>query len=129
MIRTLIKWLTPPTPRLKRKPTPLTERELIRMESKVGGRLFGITPPDRRREFFCLDAKTWVWYEEWTNQETNQRTHMTTRYEIRGNAIIKIQNATQPELLQGEELVNFTDAVRSYYYQVADKVYRRPVMH
>ena len=43
----------------------MTERELIQLESEIGAQLFGEIPKGHRREFFCLDEKTWIWYEEW----------------------------------------------------------------
>ena len=48
-------------PRLRK----VTRRDLIRMESKIGATVFGPVPANHRREFFCLDEHTWVWYEEY----------------------------------------------------------------
>lgn len=108
------------------QPQPVTGQELIRREAKVGSNIFGIVPPDRRREFFNLDSSTWIWYEEWTDQK-GRRHAVTTRYELRGSVILKIQGDAHPEKLTGEELRNFSEAVRNYYYRVAAEVYNRPV--
>lgn len=39
-------------------------REAIQEEAKVGAKVFGPVPAGVRREFFCLDERTWVWHEE-----------------------------------------------------------------
>ena len=56
------KWLKMPKNRPLKQ---LTERDLIRLESEIGAQLFGPLPKGRRREFFCLDASTWIWHEEY----------------------------------------------------------------
>ena len=48
-------------------------RNLIRHEAKIGGILFGLVPEGGRREFFCLDARTWVWHEEWIDENGQYR--------------------------------------------------------
>jgi hypothetical protein len=48
----------------------LTERELLQLESEIGAKLFGEVPAGHRREFFCLDEKTWIWHEEWIDPKT-----------------------------------------------------------
>lgn len=116
-------WLTPP--KINRVPK-LTDRDLIRQESKIGSRLFGIVPPDRKRDFFCLDDHTWIWHEEW---ETPQgRSVVTTRYELRGNQIIKIQSGAAPTPVHGQELQNLTQAIQVYYHRVMNEVYKRPIL-
>ena len=42
-------------------------RALLHYEAKIGGEIFGPVPQGTRREFFCLDERTWVWHEEWTD--------------------------------------------------------------
>lgn len=64
---------------------------LIRHEAKIGGEVFGPIPAGHRREFFCLDERTWVWHEEW--HDVNGQPHvMTTRYDVRPDGILKAQN-------------------------------------
>lgn len=66
-------------------------RNLIRHEAKIGGEVFGAVPRGHRREFFCLDEHTWVWHEEWVDQ--NRQTQVrTTRYDVRPDGILKSQH-------------------------------------
>jgi hypothetical protein len=68
-----------------------SERELIQLESNVGRELFGPVPKGRQREFFCLDDKTCIWYEGYKNADGKQES-MTTRYEIQGDKVMKVQD-------------------------------------
>ncbi len=106
--------------------TTLTERDLINAESKLGGTLFGPVPKGHRREFFCLDEHTWVWYESITNPETNKTTTLTTRYEIRGNKILKIQDGQPHRYTTLEETKNLTTAISQYYELIKRYIYARP---
>lgn len=101
----------------------LTTRDLIRMESKIGADLFGPIPKGHRREFFCLDEHTWVWYEEWIDSSTKKKQSVTTRYEIHENGIIKVQDDQPYQVVEGEELQNFITAIQLYYEQVVRGVY------
>lgn len=103
----------------------LTERELIQLESDIGSQLFGPIPAGNRREFFCLDATTWIWYEEWIDVETGKQKTTTTRYEVHDNGILKAQEGAHYSYLEGEELQNLTLAIQMYYEQVARKIYKR----
>ncbi len=97
----------------------LTVRDLIRMESKIGAQLFGPVPKGHRREFFCLDERTWIWHEEWVDPQTKRKQVITTRYEIRNNGVLKIQDNT----VEGEELKNLITAIQLYYEQVVRSIY------
>lgn len=45
--------------KVERPLKPLTERQLIELESEIGKQLFGLIPADHyKRDFFCLDEKT-----------------------------------------------------------------------
>jgi hypothetical protein len=103
----------------------LTQRDLIRMESKVGSAVFGPIPANHRREFFCLDEHTWVWYEEWVDEATGQRREMTTRYEVHPNGVLKVQDGQPYTLVEGDELRNLAIATRMYREQVMRGVYHR----
>jgi hypothetical protein len=103
----------------------LTERELIQLESEIGSQLFGDIPKGHRREFFCLDEKTWIWYEEWTDPTTNKRHNMTIRYEVHSNGILKVQEGARYSFIEGAELQNLLAATTMYYEQVARGVYKR----
>lgn len=110
----------------KYKPRQLkkvSERGLIEMESQIGSQLFGPVPAGHRRDFFCLDENTWVWHEEWVDENTGQKRSSTTRYEIHNNGILKAQDGINYRFIEGEELVNLTYAINLYYEQVMRGVY------
>lgn len=90
---------------------------LIHFEARIGGQLFGNVPKNHRREFFCLDAHTWVWHEEWVDQQ-GKRQVVTTRYDVRPNGILKSQGHMQYQSLTVEEAKNFRRAVRLYNKRV-----------
>ncbi|HEX6461712.1 MAG TPA: hypothetical protein VFZ58_00370 [Candidatus Saccharimonadales bacterium] len=102
-----------------------SERDLLRMESAIGRQLFGPIPVGHQREFFCLDARTWIWYESWYNPETKKRHEHTTRYEVHSNGIIKIQEGQPYIVLEGQELKNLEMAVQIYHERVMRDVYNR----
>lgn len=103
----------------------LSERELIQLESQIGGELFGPVPADHRRDFFCLDKNTWIWHEEWTDIDSGAPVMVTTRYEVHDNGILKAQEGKQYHFLEGDELNNLYVAIRMYYEEVAQRVYGR----
>lgn len=102
----------------------LTERELLQLESEIGAKLFGEVPAGHRREFFCLDEKTWIWYEEWVDPKTKKRQQTTTRYEVHEKGILKVMEGARYMFIQGAELDNLVLATRMYYEQVARHVYK-----
>lgn len=124
LLRTIITLLTGSPKDLPKKPRALTERELIRYESEIGRHLFGPIPKGHTREFFCLDESTWVWHEEWRDEQNKKQTR-TTRYEIHSNGILKVRDGGHYQYLEGQELENFSLAVRLYYEQVLRSLYRK----
>lgn len=100
-------------------------RRLLQEEARIGGELFGPIAPNGRREFFCLNETTWIWHEEWTDQN-NQHRVVTTRYDIRPNAIIKSQDNQPHRELSREEAVNFGEAVKIYSKRVLGEIYSYP---
>lgn len=100
-----------------------TRRDLIRMESRIGGKLFGPVPKGHRREFFCLDRYTWVWYEEWVDPATHKRVSTTTRYEVHDNGVLKVQQGQPYRFVEGQELTNLVWAMHLYYEEVARQIY------
>ncbi len=97
--------------------------DLIRYEAKIGGQLFGPVPSNHRREFFCLDEHTWVWYEEWPDKMGRSRS-LTTRYDVRPNGIFKTQgNSVYVEVGQ-EELSNLHQASQLYAKKVIPELSR-----
>ena len=101
----------------------LTERELIEIESEVGRHIFGPIEKGHSREFFCLDEHTWVWHEEWVDDQKKKQSR-TTRYEIHENGILKVRDGGHYQYLENEELQNFGLAVRMYYEQVMRGIHR-----
>jgi hypothetical protein len=96
-------------------------RKLIRHEAQIGGELFGPVRPGGRREFFCLDAHTWVWHEEWID-DNGQHQFATTRYDVRANGIVKSQNGVyKPVSLQ--EARNLRSAAHMYQERVKQELY------
>lgn len=121
MIRKLFKQLS--GSRIKQP----SESDLIRMESVIGGRLFGPVPHGHNRQFFCLDERTWIWYESWTDYSGNHRS-MTTRYEVRPDGIIKAQDGKIYTYVNEKEARNLVQAVQLYYQEVAREIYHKPVL-
>ena len=102
----------------------LTERELIQLESEIGGTLFGPIPAGHARQFFNLDKTTWIWYEEFSDK-SGKKHSVTTRYEVQEKGILKAQDGAKYSYLEGQELENFAVAVQAYYEQVMRGVYKR----
>ena len=97
-------------------------RDLIRREAKVGGKLFGPTTPQGRREFFCLDEYTWVWHEEWLDQ-AGLRHAVTTRYDVRPNGVLKAQDQQPYQYVNLDEAKRLYKAVSMYNRQVDTELY------
>lgn len=123
-IKNVLALLTGSPKDIKWSPKALTERELIEYESEIGRHLFGPIPKDHKREFFCLDDHTWVWYEEWKDENKKVQSR-TTRYEVHVNGILKVRDGGHYTYLEGQELENFGLSVRLYYEQVMRGIYRR----
>jgi hypothetical protein len=112
-------------PKDKKRPfKTLSERELLQLESEIGAKLFGDVPTGHRREFFCLDEKTWIWYEEWLDPKTNKPDRRTVRYEVHANGILKVQEGARYSFITGTELDNLLAATTMYYEQVMRGVYK-----
>jgi hypothetical protein len=92
-------------------------RDLIRREAKIGGQLFGPVANGHRREFFCLDENTWVWYEEWTDTSGNRQAK-TTRYDVRPNGIIKAQDGQPSQFIELQEAQNLCQAMDLYKQRI-----------
>ena len=100
----------------------LTERELIELESQIGRQLFGPIPAGHKRDFFCLDEKTWVWHEEWKDGKNTQT--QTVRYEVQPTGILKVQSGRVYKYIEAEELEDLAVAVRMYYEQTMREIYK-----
>lgn len=99
-------------------------RNLIRHEAKIGGTLFGPVRPGGKREFFCLDEKTWVWHEEWVDSN-KQHQSKTTRYSVRPNSILKAVNGGGYQLVSDDEARHLRDAARLYEQKIKTQLYDR----
>ncbi len=99
-------------------------RNLIRHEAQIGGTLFGPMPNGGKREFFCLDERTWIWHEEW-NDATGQRKTKTTRYDVRPNGILKAQDGMAQQFVTEEEAQHLRDAAVLYRQRVKSQLYNR----
>lgn len=127
LIKQAMKLIIGDDPRkiIKRPLKPLTDRQLIKLESEIGRTLFGNVPAGHTREFFCLDAETWVWYEEWLDEYGKQKSH-TIRYEVHPNGVLKVQDAgANYSFLTGQELENLALATQAYKERVMREIYKR----
>lgn len=97
-------------------------RDLIRREAAIGGKLFGPVPKGGRREFFCLDEHTWVWHEEWVDENKQHHT-VTTRYDVRPHGIFKAQDGQPYRPLTPQEAKHLYKAVKLYEKAVEKEVF------
>lgn len=98
------------------------KRSFMRHEARIGGELFGPIPKGHRREFFCLDANTWVWHEEWTDENGNYRI-MTTRYDVRPSGILKSQNGNHYQHVSVQEAQHLYQAANVYNKRIKNEIY------
>ncbi len=119
LLKTALNLVVGAKPSAKRPLSTLSERQLIKLESVIGSQLFGIAPAGGKRNFFCQDAKTWIWYEETPNS------NITTEYHVESGGILKIQDGVSRGYIEGEELENLSLATRMYYERVIRELYKR----
>lgn len=98
-------------------------RALLHYEARLGGEIFGPIPKGARREFFCLDERTWVWHEEWTDAQ-GKRQVLTTRYDVRSNGVLKSQGNSEYQALTRQEAENLYRAVQLYDERVGAELRR-----
>lgn len=110
----------------KKKPIRYSNRlsysDLIGLESKYGGEMFGPIPSGHRREFFKDKENVWIWYEGWTNP-AGALEEMTIRYEVRPAGVFKRVGREKYQKLSGAELDNFRNAAKNYLKLVKTKLY------
>ncbi len=97
-------------------------RAVMQYEARLGGELFGPIPKGVRREFFCLDPNTWIWHEEWNDNDGHHA--VTTRYDVRPNAIVKSQGSNSYMSLSPEEKQRFLQAAQLYHQRVGGELKR-----
>ena len=96
----------------------------IRKEAELGGQLFGRPAKGCSREFFCLDAKTWVWHEVWIDATSRSRRQATLRYDIREPLTYKKQDDDlhwRP--VSPAEKANLERAIALYRSRVLTRLY------
>lgn len=98
-------------------------RALLHYEARLGGELFGPIPKGGRREFFCLDERTWVWHEEWIDAN-GKRQVLTTRYDVRPHGVVKSQGPNSYQGLTLQEAENLYRAVQLYGERVGAELQR-----
>jgi len=96
-------------------------RDMLKRESAIGAELFGPIPEGHRREFFCLDENTWIWFEAW--YENGKERSMTVRYEVRQDSILKAQDGQHYQLVGEHEVKNLLEAARMYRKRVIMDLY------
>lgn len=96
--------------------------DFIHHEAKIGGQLFGEIPKGHRREFFCLDPHTWVWHEEWIDNQGAYKI-MTTRYDVRPTGILKSQNGGHYLHVGIKEAEHLMQAANLYNQRVRKEIY------
>ena len=98
-------------------------RAMLRREAEMGGKLFGPIPEGHRREFFCLDSRTWVWHEEWRDEHGKHHAK-TTRYDVRPTGILKAQDGLTYQQISQTEAENLQQAISLYKSQIIDTLYK-----
>jgi hypothetical protein len=98
-------------------------RALLHYQARIGGEVFGPIPKNVRREFFCLDEHTWVWHEEWTDQN-GKRQAVTTRYDVRPSGVVKSQGGSSYQDLTVPEAQNLYNAIHVYEERVGSELQR-----
>lgn len=120
MIKKLLRTITGVSPEDHRADI---YRDLIRHEARIGGTLFGPLPKGGRREFFCLDERTWVWHEEWIDKATHQTKSKTTRYDVRPDGILKAQEGQGYRYVSVQEARHLYEAAKIYNQRVRAELY------
>ncbi len=100
----------------------LSYDDLVNAESELGRTLFGPIPLGHQREFFEHKKNIWIWHESWSD-DAGVSHGTTIRYEVRPEGVFKKVAGEKYQKLEGEELKNFCNAVRSYFKLVKTKLY------
>lgn len=105
-------------------PAELKQRirqDLLRREARVGKLVFGPIPKGHTREFFRIDAKTWIWQESW--MENGKRVSRETKYVVRARDVIKSINGSAYQKTTIAEAKNLEAAIKTYVARVKKDVY------
>jgi hypothetical protein len=99
-----------------------SEAKLLSLEAKIGGKVFHDRHdrPNSEREFYALGPGHWIYYETWGT--LNNTAQEMIRFEVRPEQIIKNTQGNYFRL-EGEELENVCNAMKTYYETVLPQVY------
>ena len=64
-----------------------------------------------------------MWFEEWKDARTNQHMQMNVLYELQPRGILKVVNGEPRGYVEGQELVNLTNAMKTYARRISTEVY------
>lgn len=98
-----------------------TEDEFINAESAIGRTIFGPIPAGHSREFFRDRHNIWIWHESW--EELGVTKSITIRYEVREDGVYKKSEGTGYIRIEGDELYNFAEALRTYLKLCKEQLY------
>lgn len=101
----------------------LKKHAIIRHELAATKNMFGPLKEGVKRDFFCLDDVTWIWYEEWLDEQ-GERHYMTTRYKVGDDGIMKSQNGGPLTRLSSQELETFESAASTYVQKLSRSLYK-----
>lgn len=110
------------SPRTRQK----LEKQLIQTESQIGGAIFGQVPAGVKRDFFCIDERTWVWSDSWTEQDGTIG-GFQIKYELQdGEKVLKFVDGQARGYIKGQELDNLLTAINTYHDRVLSQLYNQP---
>jgi len=95
--------------------------QIIDYESHIGAQIFGPIPFGHQRQFFCFNPYTWVWHEEWKDDQKNNHVQ-TTFYHIRSDKVVKSYGDQIYYSLDEKEYRNFIQAAKIYCKIVPPKI-------
>jgi hypothetical protein len=87
-------------------------KTILSHEAKIGGKIFENTA-DARREFYCLDGRTWVWRED----------SNTVIYKVNSTNIYKSNDGKSYRLVGKEEARRLARAAKTYKSLIERKVF------
>jgi hypothetical protein len=118
--------MTPVLPQFTAQKKRAKLRELMRRESQIGATLFGPIPSGHQRDFFCLDARTWVWIEQWYDHEAKSAKMMQVQYEFQTRGVLKSVDGVAVGFVQADELARLLKAIYTYQQKVHQEIYQYP---
>lgn len=116
---------TPVLPQFAAQKKRAKLRELMRRESQIGATLFGVVPKGHKRDFFCLDERTWIWTEQWFDTTTKTEKMMQVQYEFQSRGVLKTVDGVAVGFLQVEELARLLEAMHTYQQRVTTEIYHQ----